>query len=207
MLFRLWRGREALARESEQAYETYAGGDVLDVGAFHGWYSALLAPKAGGPARFVSCEPDARAAELLRENLAVVSRLFPEAEISLVTEPVGDGRPVSATWPSGEAGHPSFTVVEGATDDGVTIDALVRRKRLQPRFVKIDVEGAEWFALNGMGETLEVHRPTVMLEVHPNWQPEGVTPDRVEAILSDAGYSMRLLDEDEVAQRQLWQPG
>jgi hypothetical protein len=44
-LARLWNPLPALRTESEEAFSAYRGGDVVDVGAYEGWYSLLLAPR------------------------------------------------------------------------------------------------------------------------------------------------------------------
>src|SRR5688500_2137723 len=68
---RLWRGIPELRRESAQVLEAYDGGDVLDVGALHGWYSMMLAPLARPGSRLVSFEPDRRASASLSATLGV----------------------------------------------------------------------------------------------------------------------------------------
>src|SRR5437016_6042063 len=51
---RLWHLQEGLGNEMRGVYAAYHGGDFLDIGAFHGWYSVLLAPKAHRGDSFVS---------------------------------------------------------------------------------------------------------------------------------------------------------
>jgi hypothetical protein len=72
--------------------------------------------------------------------------------------------------------------------------------------VKVDVEGAEVFVLQGMARTLTEYRPTVMLEVHPMWQPKGVTVEQVRLLLTERGYAPTTLDATTVAIRELWTP-
>ncbi len=72
--------------------------------------------------------------------------------------------------------------------------------------IKIDVEGAEPFVLRGMQRTLAAHRPLVMLEVHPQWLPEGIPPAEVEEMLSAHGYTPARIAVDELATRTLWTP-
>ena len=205
-MYWLWRDIPTLWAESQCAYAQYQGGDVVDVGAFHGWYSYLLAAKAGGPATFVSVEPDEAAIHDLRSNLDVIGRRFPQIKTIVVEAGVGDGRHLEATWPDGPNGHPSFRAVEGAPADGLTIDAIVEQYALAPRLVKVDVEGAESFALGGMTHTLERHRPIVMLEVHPLVLPDGTAAEDVESLLRDKAYELTTVERNERSYRQLALP-
>lgn len=54
--------------------------------------------------------------------------------------------------------------------DTITIDSFMKQEypSESPDFIKIDVEGAELFALQGMKKTLELHLPTIMVEVSEN---------------------------------------
>jgi FkbM family methyltransferase len=188
LLTGVWRRVPRALDESQQVYDAYAGGDVIDVGAFHGWYSVLLAPKARPGDRFVSFEPDASAYGALLANLGALRRMFPRLRLWALPEAVGDGAPSAPEAVS--AHHPSFRP-GGDGPPSMTVDALVAAAGLRPAFVKIDVEGAEWHVLAGMRETLAQHRPTLMLELHPDWQPPGVTTDDITRLLSDNGYRWR----------------
>lgn len=97
-LFKIWGSYPELRKESEEVYATYEGGDLLDVGAFHGWYSWLLAPK-GGESTFVSFEPDRRAYLKLLGHLAALSRVFPSLQLMPVSRPVGNGQPMRVSFP------------------------------------------------------------------------------------------------------------
>ena len=54
--------------------------------------------------------------------------------------------------------------------------------------IKIDVQGAELFALRGMTKTLERWKPKLVIEFH-----EGVDRDAVLSLLKDVGYALRPL--------------
>ena len=207
LLRRLWM--KPGARESQQALSAYHGGDVLDIGAFHGWYSVLLAPAASAGDRFLSFEPDVAALTDLRATLDDVGKQFPRVELSVLTDAVGDGAPVAASHPggTGEGGHPRFaSASDGATQPSLVVDDVVAAKGLRPRLVKIDVEGAEMLVLRGMRDTLLSHRPAVMLEIHPEWQPDGIDAADVEALIRDAGYQGQTLEELPMTRRQIWLP-
>jgi FkbM family methyltransferase len=205
-LYRPWRNSPGIYRESRRSYDTYHGGDVLDVGAYHGWYSFLLAPKANKGDTYVSLEPDLTAIPDLLFNLSVVSSLYPGIRTFVLSHPVGDGSPSLITFPQGPSDHPQFASgsegLSGAPT--ATIDMLVTEFALSPTFVKIDVEGAEYYVVRGMQATLKKHRPTVMLELHPKWQPDGITIEDVRNLLKQAGYLATTSDASEVAIREYW---
>jgi FkbM family methyltransferase len=202
-LYRVWGSHPSFEEESRAVYEAYRGGDVIDVGAFEGWYSVLLGPKLE-TATVVSCEPDPKAYPELQTTLALLSRVFEGPTFVPLPVPVGDGNPVSISHPEGA--HPRFArAVEGGTP-APTVDQLVEAFALRPGFVKVDVEGAEPFVLRGMQQTLETHRPIVMLELHPKWLPDDLTPAEVESLLTDQGYRRQPISADDLATRTLWIP-
>ncbi|MBF0473693.1 MAG: FkbM family methyltransferase [Nitrospirae bacterium] len=57
----------------------------------------------------------------------------------------------------------SFTISE---IDGICIDDMVDNTINPPDFIKIDIEGAEALALNGMIKTLTKYHPTIFIELH-----------------------------------------
>ena len=73
--FRPWKQIPGLIEETNTAFENYQGGDFIDIGAFHGFYSFLLAPKANKFDNFISCEPDFKAQKDLLENLSILNKL------------------------------------------------------------------------------------------------------------------------------------
>src|SRR5206468_992178 len=55
--------------------------------------------------------------------------------------------------------------------------------------IKLDIEGAELFALQGMAGILETHRPILLLEVNrPNCLAAGYPPEEIEKFLRGFGY-------------------
>jgi FkbM family methyltransferase len=196
-----------LRDESEAVLGAYEGGDLVDVGAFHGWYTILLAGKVKRATTFLSVEPDQRVLGPLEANLKTIGRRFRRVTPVLVNSGVGDGRALKPIWPLGPDGHPSFTVDEQGAGAGLTVDMLVERHKLEPGFVKVDVEGAEWFVLQGMSDTLARYRPAVSLELHMDWQPPGITVEQVEEVLTAAGYHKRLITDHTTVEHQLWTTG
>jgi FkbM family methyltransferase len=207
-LLRLTRTWSHFPDETSASYELYSGGDVLDIGAYHGWYSVMLAPKARPGDVFASFEPDPASYVELLHNLAALGDVFPDLTLLPVPAPVGDGRPTDVTFPEG-SGHPRFASADDSQERATTtVDGFVEQFGLRPAYVKVDVEGAEFLVLRGMEATLGRFRPRVMLEVHPTWQPDGVTVADVEALLEKHGYERLRTQPGDLAIRQWWRcPG
>lgn len=56
-------------------------------------------------------------------------------------------------------------------------------------FVKIDIEGAEYFALQGMKKFLEKNRPQILMEICPFFlKGFGITEGELSALMSGLGY-------------------
>jgi FkbM family methyltransferase len=203
-IFEIWR-EEWLEEESRQSFEAYEGGDVVDVGAFHGWYALLLSPRARPGDSFLELEPDSRAFPVLLATLEEISRWHPDLRLHALPTAIGNGKPTSVEWPMGPEGHPSFSSSNDASGTPtVTVDGICRTLELKPTFVKIDVEGAEAFVLEGMDETLDTHAPLVMLEIHPRWQPAGYSVDWLIDRMKRHGYVGRELVDQAAARRMLW---
>jgi len=207
-LFRAWRRSETQRTESDAVFGAYSGGDVIDVGSYEGWYGALLAPKANAGDRFLLLEPDPRALPTLHRIVAELAALFPHVGFFVLPSAAGNGGVAQLTFPYGEAGHPRAVSADGEGTRTVRLDDLVRTLSLRPTLLKIDVEGAEWFVLEGAEQMLAQAKPDVMLEVHPTWQPAGVTPADVHARLERLGYTRHDIDATgDVAWRELWRSG
>jgi FkbM family methyltransferase len=169
--------------------------DCLDVGAHAG--SVLreivrLAPRG----RHVAWEPLPTFAAGLREEFAGVE----VREAALADEPGRRDLTHVIDQPgwSGLAERPT-------PSDGPTETLVVRCERLddvlgeelRPRFVKIDVEGAEALVLRGAQGTLRAHRPLIAIE-HGAGSAEyhGSGPEDVHGLLSGLGYEISGLDGD-----------
>lgn len=76
------------------------------------------------------------------------------------------------------------------------LDTFCERHNVIPDVIKIDIEGAELWALEGMEETLKAHEPVVFFEMHP--ANIAVYPYSVADIFmffSELGYIITTSDE------------
>jgi len=206
-MFKPWKTMESLIKESNVAFENYNGGDFIDVGAYIGFYSFLLAPKSNLSDNFISCEPDKNVQNDLLENLKILSGVFKELKIDFVNSPINKGNDV--TMANTPYGHPSFQESSEKNNDkksikSKTLDSIVNSFSLNPKFIKIDVEGAELDVLQGMKETLKRYKPKIMLEKHPTLIPRNISIKNIDNYLYEYSYQSKLIYSDDIAIREMW---
>lgn len=167
------------------------GGVFVDVGANIGWYTVHVA-RADPAARVIAAEPipssfrwlsaaiSANAlANVVASNVAVGAErgtvtLFVDASIS------GAASGAPSTGPEG---------LEPVVCTVVTIDELVERHGGVADFVKLDIEGAELFALRGAHQVLTTQRPIVFCEMlRKLTRPFGYHPNEIIALMGEHGY-------------------
>ena len=208
----IWRSWPRLKREADVVFKMYEGGDLIDVGAYHGVYSFLLGPKAKLEDNFILCEPDPDAEKALFKNLSILKKIFKKVKFQFISEPIGDGKTVSKN--STDYGHPVYSAEKSDINaiekkevilQSEKIDNLVKRLNLKPTFVKIDVEGAEYAILQGMTDTLKDFRPLVMLEKHPTLLPKNISINDINNFLKGRGYQVESeIFQDDIAITQVW---
>jgi FkbM family methyltransferase len=206
-LFEPWKRIEPLIKESNIAFESYNGGDFIDVGSYIGFYSFLLAPKSKPSDVFISCEPDKSIQSDLLENLKILSKLFQNLKIDFVGSPINKGNEVSLVHTP--FGHPSFQEIINTNSNknlfkSKTVDSIVDSFSLSPKFVKIDVEGAELDVLKGMKLTLEKYKPKIMLEKHPTLIPKNINLKNIDEYLLKYNYQSKLIHSEDIAIREMW---
>lgn len=177
-----------------------ANRDAIDVGANVGFYTNLMARRLSAR-RVLAIEPTANALAKLKSNLErngtagntiVFEGIASERECVRRLNTVVGKEEYSSI---GTLAHPSIRNERYETRDvqSTTIDALVRRYALDPGFIKIDVEGAEYEVLRGAEATLKTHRPVVLSELSASLlKHNGTSAAQVVEYMQGLGY--RVLD-------------
>lgn len=141
-----------------------------DVGANVGYFTLVAARMVGDAGRVIAFEPVPGCADAVRRNAA----LNELTHVTVREEALGDrvGRAelqvvAEASWSVLSEVHTHAAARELLEVDVTTVDALVHAGTIPPPdVVKLDVEGAELLAIEGMRETIAAHRPTLICEVH-----------------------------------------
>lgn len=176
---------------------------VVDCGAHIGLYSVLAGRGVGPRGRVFAVEPDAPNAKALRANV-VANRLGDRVEVveAAASNRAGTERlypNLSPHWGSSMRAlgsllpHPEID--QGSVEvRTVRLDDVLAGRRVD--VAKVDVEGAEALALEGMRETVaRSEGAVVFIECHPAaLERAGTSPARWLDQLRDAG-TLELIDE------------
>lgn len=194
MYFGLYDEREAALLESLLS----PGGCFLDIGANVGFYTVHAAARVGPAGQVHAFEP-------LPANVAALRETIREnhlAQVHLVDAAVSDreGEVAFHAPPEGESG---WGRVAGGSEGEtirvrcVTVDGYLARLAEPPGRVdaiKLDIEGHEMAALQGMRRTLERDRPAILMEMNlPMLAAAGVDPETMGDWLLDMGYTARII--------------
>lgn len=171
---------------------------ALDIGANIGYFTMLLAKLVGMTGRVLAIEPNIENGRLLTASRD--ANQFSQVEILLTA--VGDRTDVLSLSGSGSNG----TTATLQAGQSLEIKRLIPCVRLDGilkswdriDFIKIDIEGAEVKAFNGMIDILRQFRPIIVSEFSPSligWI-SSVTPETYLQMLIGLGYRINVITED-----------
>ncbi|MCC5838944.1 MAG: FkbM family methyltransferase [Opitutales bacterium] len=158
------------------------GYTVLDIGANIGAHSLPFAYLVGPAGRVYCFEATEYAVGRLRRNIDLNPLVRDRVKVvhALLTD--GSDRfdgvhAIESRWPL-DASIASRVSAHGGEAEGLgaakraSLDSLLASEGLERvDFVKLDVDGYEWPILQGARQTIETHRPTVLLELAPDCDP------------------------------------
>jgi FkbM family methyltransferase len=168
---------------------------AYDLGANIGYVSLVLTKQVGKEGRVFAFEPLPANQERLRSNLA----LNPELRVELVPTAATDvsGRTKFLVHASGGMGKVSGSDGRNTQYDSeievetTSIDDFVFMEgKPKPDLLKIDIEGGEGLALQGMKRLIDEHKPIFIIELHGEEAAKSVW-DTLKA----AGYLVRKLQK------------
>jgi len=172
------------------------GRQVVDGGAALGDHTIAYMEKAGSPELVHAFEPGPEMVECLRYNCPGAN-IYPLA-LSDRHEGLWFHRECKSTlgpFTNVGASHLSSIDQSDVMVNAVTLDSL----HLQDvGFIKLDLEGFEFFAIRGATETIQRCRPAMMVEMNPLMLFRyGVRPKMLYDLLEKLGYSYSVVMGDE----------
>jgi FkbM family methyltransferase len=195
-IYRLGSHEPAITRYLLDQVRVPAGAVALDVGANLGWYSVLLQRLAAPGARIFSFEPDPRTFELLRGNLAANGA----ASVQAFNIALGESQGTAQLRRYKDSNNGRHSLIPGDDIAGsvtVPLDTLAHFWDSQGlgeaplAFMKVDVEGFEYFVARGAGALLR-RCACILLEYSPqSLALAGLPADALIGLLRDSGLSAR----------------
>jgi FkbM family methyltransferase len=173
---------ELSIQELAEVQELQPGDLVLDIGAFVGDTARIFLNRG---CRVMAFEAYPDAFECLQHNC-------PEAIIFNV--PVGNGIKMLANNVFGEpnSNYGTRMVSPGIGNPSLRIDDLID-KMDGLKFVKLDIEGCEPWAIDGMKNTLEKYHPKILVECYDTMlKKQGFRREDITENLKQMGYKYRV---------------
>lgn len=178
-----------------------AGQVVYDVGAFVGWYTLVASRRVSQAGKVIAFEPAPETAKLLRRHCALNEvadyvRVV-EAACSNVTSmtKMAVWPTLTTSWASGNALQNVYPKEEVQPTwrpvCTVRLDDFVQSGGTPPDLIKIDVEGAELWVLQGAKAIMETTRPLIFLEIHAfTWHLFDTTEALFRDFIGRVGYEL-----------------
>ncbi len=182
---------------------------ALDIGANYAYYTVRLAELCQNVVAFEPIPSTVRVCERIVEHYGFKNvRVVPKGvgaknEIMTFEVPLqGAGTPSAGQAHlrgrnndlEGREKFHGFQQHQLVECEVVTIDSFLPQIR-DLGFVKLDIEGAEYFALQGMRKTLEIHRPVVLIEVCKFFlKGFGITEQQMLQLIDDLKYDLYIFD-------------
>lgn len=174
------------------------GATVLDIGANIGSFSLIAARQAGPQGKVYAFEPGPDNFEILNRNI----RLNQYTNIVAIPKAVGDkSQAVTFSLADCPGVHslfppPHVTTLSTIVVECITVDAFLNGESVD--VIKMDIEGSEPYALEGMKQTVARSRSlTLFVEMNPaSLSQAGVEPEALLAKLEGLGFDVKVIDED-----------
>jgi len=178
--------------------ELKPGMNVLDLGANYGWFTLISSKIIGNTGHVFSFEPDPNLMKTLKENVALndltnvsffpvaISNISGNAKLSL-----------NPDYPTRNKVN-SKTLLENTINiDTISVDEFCEQKDLKVDFIKMDIEGSEVKAFEGMKKTL-LNNPKIkmIVEFNPHAISDvGSSPEDFITFLQQYGLIFEVIDE------------
>ena len=208
-------------------YFVKSGDEVLDVGSNYAYYTERLSQIVADKGKVYAFEPIPFTHEVCRiiiKKLSLKNVLLFKKGVSDKNETVEftvpklsfGGISAGQAHISGRKNNLeerdrfySFDSEEKVKCETVRLDDLLSDKLKTLSFVKIDIEGAEYYALNGMKKIAEKFKPVILIEIQPYFlKGFGLTNEMILNIIKEAGYDIYYYKKDQkklfILDKELW---
>lgn len=187
------------------------GMTFFDVGAEHGWISAVIGREFVGAENMVLFEPSPEFWTNIRLIWAANGLPDPKATFPGFVSDTTTAKSIRQTtkwpkWTQGDTTEVSAMAYRSMANEAdrvqvtaVTIDDYVKATKIHPEVINVDVEGAELAVMRGATDTLLHDRPLVWISVHPDLMLRDFGIEHVDELfefMHSVGYGREYLGID-----------
>ncbi len=173
--------------------EIKPGMTVVDIGGNIGYVSLVMASLVGDEGKVYSIEPAPRNFEILKRNIALNNY---SKRVNLYNSAISNKKGTVDFFISSKSNlHALFS--HANTNDSIRVEVMKLDElfcgKPQPNFIKMDIEGAEVEALEGMMDMLSTTEQPVkiLMEVHPRFYSEDHSLERQLKKLIEIGFNTK----------------
>lgn len=169
------------------------GNAVVDIGANLGYFTALAAHLVGPTGQVVSIEPNARNCRYI-EATRRHNGFGWQSTHCLAASDRNAALVLNSAYSNGSVSQPADSLailMRSTIVPGVKLDDILKLKQLD--FIKIDVEGHEWLALQGFQQHLNRFQPLIVSEFSASGMHDPVGYLR---FLHELGYDLSAIQYD-----------
>lgn len=166
---------------------------VLDIGANIGVYTVYFAKRFRQVDAF---EPDPNLVKLISKNLEINHLKNVCVHEMCIGEKTGSDWFATSGKTNTGIGHISKNNAQGIKVRCTTLDDFIGKEIMGPLLIKMDIEGAEWLALQGAKITFRNMRfsLSILMEVHPREITTfGGDIVRLRTMFEEMGYNVKAL--------------
>lgn len=185
-------------------------GDIIfDIGTEAGYFAALFGKYMVGGENVIMFEPDDTVWDMIDEIWKANGLDKPKAKwhgfVSDTSNKIKERKPKPF------AGPHAYKYLSNQNDfrttPRITIDDFVKKEGLEPKAIKVDVEGSEFLVLKGAEKTLKKVKPFVWVSIHPDLMQTNHqnTPEDIMQYMNGLGYQGTHLSTDH-EQHWLFEP-
>jgi FkbM family methyltransferase len=177
--------------------EIRKGDVVVDIGANIGYYTLIFAKLVGPEGKVFAFEPDPVNFALLTKNIETNGYKNVEPVRKAVSNRTGVSRLYLSK--SSAADHRIYDSKDGRKSieiETVSLDDYFKSYKGKIDFIKMDIQGSEGAAIQGMPELLKNSRLKMIMEYWPKAANKfGIDPESLLRLVSESGFKFFELDE------------
>jgi len=173
-------------------------GVFIDMGANAGYFTLLGSKYVGSHGKVIAFEPIPKNVNIILAHLDANDINNTIVETKIVSNTNGtldftiEENNANSHISDIDISHAAMSTAEVIKIKTVRLDDYVKEKKIQPKVIKIDVEGAELDVLNGALETLRKYKPFCIVSTHSKQ-----LHDNCKKLFEENGYTVENLENFE----------